>query len=174
MTGFQNIDVYGLDSSIFKLLDKDWMLLTAGIGSDYNTMTASWGGFGILWNKPVAFIFIRPQRYTYEFAERHTQFSLSFFGGNYRKALNYLGKVSGRDTDKITESGLSPMPLDSGSVAFKEAVLVMDCRKIYFNDLQSAHFLDPGIEGLYKNQDYHRMYIGEIKSVMKAENYENR
>lgn len=174
ISGFKPANIFSLEGNVFTMLDKDWMLLTAGVGEEFNTMTASWGGFGILWNKPVAFVFIRPQRFTYEFAERHTRFTLSFFGGNQRKALSYLGKVSGRDTNKIAASGLNPVILDSGSIAFREAALIMDCEKIYFNDLLSEHFLDPGIEGMYKNQDYHRMYIGEIKSVMKAENYENR
>jgi len=169
MPAFQTIDPYTLEGNIFKMLDKDWMLLTAGNSEAYNTMTASWGGFGILWNRTICFTFIRPQRYTFEFAERNDQFTLSFFNGNYRKALNHLGTVSGRNRDKISESGLVPYILPSGSVGFEEAGLIFDCRKIYFNDLQSEHFLDPRIESLYKNQDYHRMYIGEIKTILKSE-----
>lgn len=169
MPVFQTIDPYSLEGNIFKMLDKDWMLLTAGNSESYNTMTASWGGFGILWNKTICFTFIRPQRYTFEFAEKFDQFTLSFFNGNHRSALNHLGKVSGRDRDKIGESGLIPYILPSGSVGFEEANLIFDCRKLYYNDLLSGNFLVPGIEGMYKNQDYHRMYIGEIKTILKSE-----
>lgn len=51
-------------------------------------MTVSWGGIGELWGKDVAMIFIRPQRYTYEFIEREDYFTMSFFEKEYKKALS--------------------------------------------------------------------------------------
>ena len=50
---------------VFHLIGKEWMLITSGTIDRFNTMTASWGGIGWLWNKPVAYIFVRPDRYTY-------------------------------------------------------------------------------------------------------------
>ena len=44
----------------FDLIGKGGMLVTAGNKEKLNTMTASWGGIGWLWNRPVAFVFIRP------------------------------------------------------------------------------------------------------------------
>lgn len=168
MESFQIIDPYLFDGNIFKMLDKDWMLITAGTADDFNTMTASWGGFGILWKRPVCFTFIRPTRYTYDFANKNKGFSLSFFGGGQRKELNLLGTLSGRDTNKIKRSGLTPVTLDSGNISFREAKVIMDCEKIYFNDILNKNFLDPAIETLYNNNDYHRMFIGEIKTIMKS------
>ena len=79
----------------FYTLDKQWALLTAGDRARFNTMTVSWGGLGTLWNKPVATVYVRPQRYTYEFTERNEYFTLSFFGGNFMDDLQYLGSHSG-------------------------------------------------------------------------------
>ena len=90
----------------FTLIDKDWMLITAEKERKVNTMTASWGGVGIIWNKKVAYIFIRPQRYTKEFVDASERFSLSVLPDSYRKELTYLGRVSGRDEDKIAKTGL--------------------------------------------------------------------
>ena len=160
------IDPYHIDESVFRLLDKDWMLITAGVTGHFNTMTASWGGFGILWNQPVAFIFVRPPRYTFRFLEEYNGFTLCFFNEEYRDVLNFCGSKSGRDTDKMGNSGLSPHETASGNIYFKEARLVIECQKIYYQDLQPGNFLNPVIESNYPKKDYHRMYIGRIEKIL--------
>jgi flavin reductase (DIM6/NTAB) family NADH-FMN oxidoreductase RutF len=156
-----------LTDNPFKLIGADWMLITAGTEGSFNTMTASWGGLGVLWERRVCFCFIRPTRYTYEFIERSETFTLSFFEERYRKALSYCGSHSGRDTDKIKEAGLTPVT-EEGFTHFAEARLVLACRKLYFQDISPDRFLDPAIEGMYPLKDYHRMYVGEIKKCMVA------
>ena len=158
------IDPYNIDESVFRLLDKDWMLITSGTSGHFNTMTASWGGFGILWNQPVAFIFVRPQRYTYKFLEEKEWFTLSFFGPGYRDVLNFCGSRSGKNVDKIASTGLVPLETGLGNIYFEGARLVFECHKIYFQDLDPAHFLDPKIGSNYPKKDYHRMYFGKIEN----------
>ena len=148
----------------FTLIDKDWFLLSAGNPVRFNTMTASWGGMGILWNKPVVFCFVRPHRYTYKFMEENEYFTMSFFHEDHRKALNICGKVSGRDTDKMKETGLKPFESPSGSVFYEQSILMLECRKLYYADLIPEHFMAEGIKTNYPKKDYHRMYIGEIIS----------
>jgi flavin reductase (DIM6/NTAB) family NADH-FMN oxidoreductase RutF len=148
----------------FTLIDDDWFLLTAGNTNAFNTMTASWGGMGILWNKPVVFCFVRPQRYTYKFMESNEFFTMSFFDESYRDALNLCGKVSGRQMDKIKATGLKPFESPKGSIFFDQAQLMLECRKLYFSDIIPEHFLVDGIKANYPKEDYHRMYIGEIIS----------
>lgn len=150
-----------LTDNPFTLIGKNWMLITAGTPDKFNTMTASWGGLGVLWERKVAFCFIRPTRYTYEFVEQSENFSLSFFGEQHRKAMAFIGSHTGRDTDKIKETGLTPVK-ESGLVYYKEARLVLCCRKLYFQDISPERFLDPAIDDLYPQKDYHRMYAGEI------------
>jgi flavin reductase (DIM6/NTAB) family NADH-FMN oxidoreductase RutF len=150
-----------LTDNPFKLIGTDWMLVTSGTPETFNTMTASWGGMGILWERKVAFCFVRPTRYTYEFIERSQSFTLSFFEERYRKALSFCGSHSGRDTDKIKGSGLTPAQFD-GFIYFDQARLVLACRKLYFHDISPERFLDQKIETLYPQEDYHRMYVGEI------------
>jgi len=134
----------------------------------WNTMTASWGAMGELWFKPVVFTFLRPQRYTLEFVEKQPLFTLSFFDAKHRPALNFCGTNSGRDCDKAAGAGLTPFATDGGSVAFEEARLVMECRKMYFQDITPDHFLVPEIEENYPNQDYHRMFVGEVLRVLRS------
>lgn len=162
MEGFRKISPEEISDNTFKLIGKDWMLVTAGSPDAWNTMTASWGGVGVLWNKPVSFVFIRPQRYTYEFIERSDTFTLSFFTENYRGALNICGSKSGRDIDKAAETGLTPIAGAAGTTTFKEARLVLECRKLYFQDIDPKNFLDESIEKNYSQKDYHRIYIAEI------------
>ena len=158
-----SIGVEDLGENVFKLIGADWMLITAGTEDGWNTMTASWGGLGVLWGKNVSFCFVRDTRYTYEFMNAHDLFTLSFFDEKYRHALDYCGSHSGREVDKAVETGLTPAFID-GSVSFDQARLVMVCRKLYFQDLVSENFVDPQIQDFYAKRDYHRIYIGEIKT----------
>ena len=128
-------------------------------------MTASWGGVGVLWNKDIAFCVIRPGRYTYKFIEKADTFTLSFFTGEYKKALTFCGTHSGRDCDKAKETGLTAAETENGSVFFSEARLVLECKKIYFDDFNPVNFLDPEIDEHYPKKDYHRMFFGEIINV---------
>jgi flavin reductase (DIM6/NTAB) family NADH-FMN oxidoreductase RutF len=162
-------DPYNIRENVFSLLDKDWMLITAGQNGKFNTMTASWGGFGILWNQPVAFIFVRPVRFTYEFLNEFDTFTLSFFKEGYRKALNYCGAHSGRDVDKMARTGLVPVTTESGNVYFEGARLVFECRKLYYQDINPENFLDTSIEKNYPKKDYHRIFIGKIEKCLVAE-----
>lgn len=155
--------------NVFRLVGKDWMLITAAGKNESgneaaNTMTASWGGMGVLWNKPVAFCFIRPQRYTYGLVEQSEHLSLSFLSEDYRPALRLCGTKSGRDTDKFTAAGLTPAS-EMGVPYVREARLVLLCRKLYADDLKDEAFIDRALLTNYKEGDFHRMYVVEIEQA---------
>ena len=161
----QEISAVQWNENIFSMLDKDWMLITAGNEQSYNTMTASWGGFGVLWGKKVAHIYIRPQRYTYEFVEKSDFFSLCVFPAQWHKALAFCGAKSGREVDKAQETGLIPV-FGKEAVWFEQARLVLVCRKLYAQDVEPACMLEPTILDNYPQKAYHRMYIGEITRIL--------
>ncbi|WP_319204980.1 flavin reductase [uncultured Ilyobacter sp.] len=151
----------------FDMIGNDWMLITAKDESKVNTMTASWGGMGHLWNKDVVYIFVRPGRYTYEFIEKSEEFTLTFFKDGYREKLTYLGKISGRDENKIEKAGLSVVS-EGNYPYFKEGETVVKCNKLYKQRLDKECFLDASLDKFYKD-DYHYMYIGEIVEVLRKE-----
>lgn len=155
-----------IQDNVFKLIGSDWMLITAGTLEKYNMMTASWGGFGILWGKEVCFCVVRPHRYTFNFMEQSDVFTLTFFDRQYRNILNLCGTKSGREIDKTAVEGLTPVKGEFGGVYFNEARLVLECGKMYTHDLDPAHFIDPAIQDNYPDKDYHRMYVAEIKKCM--------
>lgn len=164
---FRKLVPEALTDNVFKLIGKDWMLVTAGDPDDFNTMTASWGGMGILWGKPVAFVFVRPQRHTYGYMEAASHFTLSFFDEAYRDALNYCGTHSGRDVDKMAATGLTPVTSGDLGVVFAEARLAMICRKLYAQDLTATSFVATEIiDQAYATRDFHRLYVGEIVGVL--------
>lgn len=165
---FRETTIKELTVSPVKMIADEWALLSAGETSHFNTMTVSWGGVGELWGREVAFVFVRPQRYTYEFMEASDSFTLSFFGGEYKQALGVCGSKSGRDIDKCKETGLEPMEVD-GAVTFRQAKTVFVCKKIAYQDLDPNGFLDPSIMDTYALKDYHRMYVGVIEKVLVAE-----
>lgn len=153
----------------FDLIGKQWMLITAGTKDSFNTMTASWGGFGILWNKDVATIYVRPSRYTHDFIENNGTLTLSFFPEEYRKALQICGSRSGRDCDKVAEAGLTPLELESGDMTFAEARLVLQCRKLFKTEMSEENFIDKDVFGKWYGADEgapHTVYILEIEKVL--------
>lgn len=166
---FKEIKPEELSGNTFKMIGSDWMLVSAADGERSNTMTASWGGMGVLWNKCVAFVFIRPQRYTFEFTEKSDRLTLSFFGGEERDALTLCGRKSGRDCDKVAEAGLTPIWVGEGSPSFEEAKVILDCRKIYADDIKEEKMIDPSIMKNYAACDFHRMYVCEVERVLMKE-----
>ena len=164
----QEITVDNLNENIINLIGKDWCLITAGKIDNYNTMTASWGSMGFLWNKPVVTIFIRPQRHTFGFIESNDSFTLSFFTEEYRNALTLCGTKSGKDIDKAREAGITPFAPTENCVAFKEARLVIKCKKLYKSLLKEDNFIDKSIiPAWYKDGDFHYAYVAEIENIWK-------
>jgi flavin reductase (DIM6/NTAB) family NADH-FMN oxidoreductase RutF len=163
---FKNYNPTEYNGNPFDMIGKQWMLITAVRDGKLNTMTASWGGMGVLWHKPVATIYIRPPRYTHDFVEAADRFTLSFLPETYREALNICGKQSGRDIDKLEKTGLVPV-FDNDIAWFKESELVCVCRKLYRQTIDPNGFIDRGIDDNYPQKDYHTVFIGEIEQWKK-------
>lgn len=150
-----------------------WFLLTAGDfrSKNYNTMTVAWGSIGTMWNKPFVMAVVRPTRYTYYFTEKFDNFTLCSFPEEYKSDLKILGSKSGKDIDKVNYEGLKAIASEVvSSPSYLEADLIIECRKIYFDDFKPENFLDPKIEKSYPLKDYHRIYFGEIVNILEKEN----
>lgn len=153
-------------SNAFEKIGKQWMLITATDGEKVNAMTASWGGLGVMWGKNVAYIFVRESRYTKEFIDKSNTLSLAFFDEDKKPMLGYMGKVSGRDEDKIAAAGLNVIRKD-GIPVFEEASQTLLCRKMYAGPISPEHFCDSEIDSKwYSDKNYHTMYIVEILDVV--------
>ncbi|MDP2791178.1 MAG: flavin reductase [Rectinemataceae bacterium] len=156
------------------IISKRWLLLTAGefAPGKFNAMTISWGSVGEIWNKPFFQVVVRPQRFTRGFMDSGDCFTLSVFPEANKKALSLLGSKSGRDCDKIKLAGLTPTASSIvSSPGYEEAELIIECRKMYWQDIDPAHFLDPSIAGNYASKDYHRAYFGEIVAISGIDTY---
>ena len=164
----KEINVRELKDNFVKMISNDWALLTAGTKDNFNTMTVSWGGIGELWGKDVCFVFVRPQRYTYEFMEKNDYFSLSFFGGEYKKELGICGSKSGRDVDKMAETGFLPVDFEN-AVGYEQAKVNVILKKLAYQDMKPDGFIDESIMNNYANNDFHRVYVGEIVKVVAEE-----
>ena len=175
--GWVETDIRNFRGSPAERIGEGWMLISAGGGDNWNTMTASWGGLGVLWGRNVATIYVRPVRRTFELLNTNELFTLSFFDEQHRPALIFCGSKSGRDYDKAAETGLTPVVFDggvaggrvAGAVAFREASEIIICRKLYTHDFDPARFLDPAIEQHYPQKDYHRLFVGEVLTLLSAE-----
>ncbi len=161
----KEIPVEELEVKVHDLWLNKWLLLTSGDFSknDYNCMTVAWGSLGTMWNKPFAQIVVRPTRHTFGFTERYDNFTLCTFPEEYRDVLKFMGTHSGRDVDKKEHTGITAAASKIvSSPSFKEADMVLECRKIYFDNIKPGNFLDPSIDNNYPLKDYHKIYFGEI------------
>ena len=170
----KNIDPHQFATQPFTLFDKQWFLLTSGEfkRKRFNCMTISWGSMGFMWDKPFFMAVVRPTRYTFEFMNDFDTFTLCAFSGQFRSALNLLGSRSGRDEDKIAASGLTPIPSKIvDAPGYEEAELIIECKKMYWQDYDPDHFLNPSIMGKYPKKDYHRMFFGEILNISGTKSF---
>lgn len=171
----QPIPVQDFKINIHPLWDKEWFVLTSGdyAAARFNLMTVSWGAMGNMWDKPFALVVVRNTRYTFEFMNRYDTFTLTAFPGEWRDALlNVIGTKSGRDCDKVAETGLTPIPSTRvAAPGYAQADLIIECRKIYQQDYDPGHFIDPSINDHYKLKDYHRVYFGEILAILGEQRY---
>jgi len=168
---FKQVDPKDFHINPITTLSDEWPLLTAGSKeTGFNTMTISWGHIGSLWGtgggKPTFVAYVRPQRYTFEFMNSNDMYTVSVLPAGNKEALAYLGRVSGRDEDKVAKAGLTPV-FDQGTTYFEEAKLVLVCRKLYQAPILEDGFIDKALMGkIYPEKDYHTMYIGEVMSIL--------
>lgn len=160
-----------VQENAFELIGKEWMLVTGGTKDKFNMMTASWGGIGYLWNKPVAFVFVRPERFTYPLIEENEYLTLSFLGNDEaaRHIYNFCGSKSGRDFDKVKETGLTPIETAHGAISYSESRLTIEGRKLFRSAFKPEEFLDQQVLARWYNDQpggsFHAMYIVEIEKV---------
>ena len=161
---FDEISIKSVKKNLVEAIADEWMLITAGDKDGYNMMTASWGFLGEMWGADTAMVVVRPQRYTMEFIEKNDYFTISFYGEN-KDIHKICGTMSGRDVDKTSLTGLTPVLLHN-SVFFREANLVLVCKKQYIGDMNEDNFIDKEPLKWYENKDYHKMIFGKIEKVL--------
>jgi len=171
----KEIDYKELSLNPMTVFGEEWFALAAGNEEDdCNAMTIAWGHFGSLWERgthanrlPTVVVYVRPSRYTKEFMDREPMFTLSLFDKDKKKALGIIGSRSGRDGDKLASAGLEPIYAD-GTVYFRDAKLVLICRKLYSAPLLEGGFVDKELVDFnYPMRDFHEMYVGEIIKILK-------
>ena len=156
-----------LNQNVAKIISRGGLLTATHRDGRVNTMTVSWGGTGILWGREVCFLFVRPERYTFEFCETGDTVTLSFFGEGEKNTLTFCGTKSGRDVNKFKECDLR-YTVQNGACVFEKAELTLVLKKLYAQDLQEECFVSNECLSFYKNGGYHRMYVCEIVDVITA------
>ncbi len=155
------ISLSDLSLNPFDKIGKSWFLISSGDQNGYNTMTASWGFMGIMWGKNTFNCVVRPSRHTFDFIEKNSLFTISFFDEKYRDMLNYCGSHSGRDVDKAKETGLTPLYIEN-TVTFEQASEIYVCKKIYSQNMSEECIIDKSCLAFYETDKMHKLYIGEI------------
>ncbi len=167
---FIRIKAEEIPDNVFKAIGNDWTCITAGNDSLYNSMTASFGGWGILFGKPVTWCILRANRYTLEIIRKHKKYTMSYFDNEYKDQLLLFGSKSGRNSNKMKETTLTKIVTPDGNISFKEARLIIECELLQITTVKPDDFLTSEakkfiVEGYNDAGDYHKLVFGEISSV---------
>lgn len=162
-----SVDPQTLKPEVYRVFGTQYALLTAGDRDGCNTMTIGWCQLGCLWNQPVCTVYVRPERYTYEFTEKHDYFTVSVLPLEAKQTMAFCGSKSGRDVDKVKECGLTLCYGKGDAPFFEEAELVLVCRKLYMQDLDPVGVLEEeSVLPFYgKKGGWHRMYVGRVEEA---------
>ena len=170
------IDPFDYCGDICKAMKKGILLTTKAEGQ-VNTMTIGWGMMGIEWSKPIFMALVRESRHTKSILEKNGEFTINIPYGDFdSKILGFCGTKSGRDTDKISDLGLTLVEPESIDVpGIRELPLTLECKVLYRQEQDLSAIPDEILQRYYpqdvdgshpgSNRDYHIMYYGEIVSA---------
>ena len=167
---YQQIVPKDISMDIFTLVGEIYPVITAGTVEHHNSMTASGGGMGILFKRPVTWCVFRSDRYTLELIRKEKSYTLSYFSDEYKKEVMYLGSKSGRDSNKMEKVELTSIQTPNGNITYKEAELIIECKLMQITTPLLADFYSQkALEWLtetYKQPSDIRQYVyGEICHV---------
>ena len=165
---FKSVPAEEFDENFFNLVAKDFTVITAG--EVPNSMVASWGGIGIMFNKPVTWCFLRANRYTLEKMRETGTYTMCYFPDQYKGDIMQFGIKSGRNTDKMAQTKLTKMATPDGYPAYSEAKIIIECKLIaaptvskdeFYTD-EAKEFLQGGYD---EAKDWHKLVYGEITNI---------
>jgi flavin reductase (DIM6/NTAB) family NADH-FMN oxidoreductase RutF len=167
---FKQISPEEIGDNVFTLVGKVFPVITAGKEDHYNSMTASGGGFGMLFKKPTTWCLLKANRYTLEMIQKEQTYTMSYFPNEYKEQVLFLGSKSGRDSEKMKEVELTCVQTPSGDMSFKEARLIIECKLTQIttpnpNDFYTQQAKDYINEAYKEESDYRKYVFGEITHV---------
>ena len=159
------VDLKAMTPEIFRVFGANNALLTAGDRTSCNTMTIGWCQLGRLWSLDTCTVYVRPERYTYQFMEEQDYFTVSVLPLSHKQTtMQICGTRSGRDIDKVKACGLTLRYGAGNAPFFDEAEWVLVCKKLYIQDMKPECVKDERIFQSYTTAKggWHRLYVGEV------------
>lgn len=167
---FTEISPEQISESVFKLVGKDYTVITSGSEQKYNSMVASDGGMGLLLGKPVTWCCLRANRYTLEFIRSTKTYTMTYFDDQYKDQFLLFGKKTGRNSNKMQESTLTAIATPLGNISYKEAKLIIECSLTEITTVNPEDFYNDDnkkfiVDAQKEVGDYHKIVIGNITKV---------
>lgn len=161
-----------IPDNVFKLVGQDYTVITAGTETEYNSMTASYGGWGQLFESPVTWCFLNASRYTLEFIKKEQTYTMSYFPEQFKEQVLFFGSKTGRESDKMKENKLTVVKTPGGNIAYKESRLIIECKLIQITETnpkdfyseKGKAFVEKGMKD-GNGKEYHKLVFGEITNV---------
>lgn len=173
---FQQISPESIPEDVFTLVGKIFPVITAGRTDHFNSMTASGGGFGMLFKKPVAWCILKADRYTLELIQKEQAYTLSFFPEAFKKHVYFFGSASGRGSDKMEKVELTATQTPSGCISYQAAGLIIECKLTMITMPDRADFYSQEAKDYIKEaykmaSDYRKFVFGEITNVWQRKTH---
>lgn len=138
-------------------------------GGTPNVMAIGWGTIGTIWSRPVFIVMVRPSRYTYQIIEETGEFTVNVAPLELKEKVAYCGSISGRNSNKFQETGLTPMPAKTVKTPLvKECHIHFECRVLHKNNLLPSEINQEILSEYYSSKDFHRVYFGQILACLST------
>ena len=124
------------------------VMVTCGTVEKPNVLTIAWTG--IINSEPaMTYISVRPSRFSYDIIKETKEFVINLSTEKMLKAVDFCGVKSGKDTDKLKETGLTVLPAENiKAPIIEQSPLSLECRVTEIKPLGS-----------------HDMFLAEITAV---------
>lgn len=121
---------------------------------DYNIITVAWTGT-ICTDPAMCYISLRPERHSYDIIKRNKEYVINLTTKDLAFATDWCGVKSGRDQDKFSAMGLTPIAATKvKSPMIKESPINIECVVKEIKELGSHHMFISEVVALNADDKY--------------------
>jgi flavin reductase (DIM6/NTAB) family NADH-FMN oxidoreductase RutF len=121
---------------------------------EYNIITVSWTGT-ICTDPAMCYISVRPGRFSYNIIKKNSEFVINVTTKSLAFATDWCGVKSGKDHNKFTEMGLTPVPASKiKAPMIKESPVNIECIVREIKELGSHHMFISEVVAVNADEEY--------------------
>ena len=130
------------------------MVSCGSLPEEYNIITISWTGT-ICTDPAMCYISVRPGRHSYNIIKKNGEFVINLTTKELAFATDWCGVKSGKEQDKFSEMGLTPIPASKVKAPLiKESPVNIECIVREIKELGSHHMFLSEVVAVHADEKY--------------------